>query len=137
MLNSNNSKSMTTAIALRAIGQNLSELFPLNLEIELRDGAFHITGKSLGHIMKQGENNSERIMQRAWDFLARRKAKLDMLQWQFDTPSISHIYTIGRLIDLDTKHLGHRAALDAIPDVYSLAEPLRIIGRVIDSPGGS
>lgn len=75
-------------------------------------------------------------MQRAWDFLARRKANLDMLQWQFDIAPFSHSYTINQLVDLDTNYTGRRTALDAIADVYSLAERLRIIGRVIDSAGG-
>ena len=136
MLKSENYESMTTATALRAIGQDLSDLFPLNLEVEFCQGAYHVRGKSLDHILRQSEIQSERIMQRAWDFLIRRKAKLDLLQWQFEAASFSHSYTIGQLIDLDQKYTGHRTALDAIPDVYSLAERLRIIGRVIDSAGG-
>ena len=133
----NKTPNVSVAAALRSIGQDISSLFPLNIEIDFSDGVYQVRGKALSDIARgSADEENHHVMQRAWDFLVRGKAKIDMLQWHVNSDSFERSYEQCRLDEIDEQFNGRRADTDRLPDIYSLAERLRIIGRVIDSTGG-
>ncbi len=117
------------AVALRAIGQDLADVFPARLEIEITGENFVARGRSrTGLSKKTGEL---RMVRRIWHKLRQPIPKSESSRVGFlriYTPDdIDHLDKIGKSCRID-------AAQD--PDLYGLAERLRTIGAIIDEENG-
>lgn len=97
------------AVALRAIGQDLTSLLPQNLEIRFEDEAFVAHGVALRGAADTPENKGARFERRY---------------------SAEDLYKLDRVARLKQTGLAKK------PDAASLSESLRAVGRVIDAKPG-
>ena len=106
------------ARALRAIGQDLADLFPQRVEIEM-----------------SGD-----------DFIARGCRRPGALPWKNSELSqppatvqdarFARTYNAATIDQLDALGRARRTGSVQLPDLYSLSERLRIIGRIVDEKNG-
>jgi hypothetical protein len=101
------------ARALRAIGQDLADLYPEKLEIEMSDDDFVARGYGLDNRFA-AKDADENILAKIWKTIA--PADIDRLDEE------------GRS-RRDDRNKG-------TPDLYALGERLRTIGRIIDADEG-
>ena len=126
------------ARALRAIGQDLADLLPDSLAIEL-------TGEDF---IAQGMCNRTRL--ESWDAdqtlsgLRKLSAKLragilkpSTREPDLDLAPFSRTYRPADIDRLDQRGNQQRAGAGGIPEIYSLGERLRTIGKLVDSQNGS
>ncbi|HEX9453439.1 MAG TPA: hypothetical protein VGA27_03740 [Candidatus Binatia bacterium] len=124
------------ARALRTIGQDLSDLFPETVEIEIRGENFNVRGQCAKVRMEAREPKQARkgLKDFCIDLLARdvtsRPAKEKVTTIEF-----SRTYTSEDINRLDAIGMGRRFGVGKTPDIRSLAEILRTIGRLIDGQG--
>jgi hypothetical protein len=108
---------------LRVIGQELSRLQFVCFEIEIEDNAFLIRrdASSKGKPGQPARKN--------WSSLLGANRK--------ETSEGDVIcYTLDDLEELDTKRMATRRGAGGTPDVHSLGEALRTVGRFVDARGG-
>jgi hypothetical protein len=124
------------ARALRAIGQDLSSLFPQSLEITLHGKNFEIVGRYLPR------DTVEKGAQRDIHLLGKLRKKFignPSSAAPADVPAgataFNRAYTPADIDELDQVGCNHRYGPDTAPDIYSLAETLRMVGRIVDSNG--
>jgi hypothetical protein len=109
------------ARALRAIGQDLADFFPERLEIEMSGENFVARGRRRPGA-SAWRNNEERVIQRA----------LSQPSPQVQQSPFVRTYTPDDIDHLDEMGRARRTDADQRPDLYSLAERLRMIGRIVD-----
>jgi hypothetical protein len=121
---------------LRAIGQDIADLFPVQLEIEERGRTVNVRvrcdrkrsqSKLPPEAPKSGLGG---IIRKLHSFRLDRepeKAELADVHRSYEPIDISRIDEAG---------LHRRAEIGRIPDIHNLAEALRTIGRIIDADGG-
>jgi hypothetical protein len=122
--------------ALRAIGQDLAGLVPENLLIEFNGG----------DLVAHGLCSKSRIEQLngtgAWNGMKKLVGKVsDMIRVPAHEPdlefvSFSRSYSPEDLDRLDADGSHYRGGNNPIADIYSLAERLRTIGKLIDGHNG-
>jgi len=124
------------ARALRVIGQDLADLFPENLAIELHGDSFVANGMCTKNRIE--ENNAAT----AWASLKRLSGKLmmEIFRTRSGEPDLefvpfSRIYDARDIDRLDIQGTKNRNST-GMPDIYSLGERLRTIGKVIDAHHG-
>jgi hypothetical protein len=124
------------ARALRAIGQDLAGLLPEDLVIELDGDRFVANG--LCAKSRMVEQNSPA----AWTGVKKLIDKMsDIVRVPSHEPDLEFVpfirvygaNDINRLDEHGTNYRGHDSGM---PDIYSLAERLRTIGKVIDAQSG-
>jgi hypothetical protein len=124
------------ARALRAIGQDLSKLFPQSFEVTLEGMNFEVSGR---YIPKDA---AEKDAQPDNHLLAKLRNKL--LRDPSGAPSMdspagpvtfNRTYTPANIEAIDEANFNHRKGPASAPDIYSLAEILRMVGRLVDSNG--
>jgi hypothetical protein len=124
------------ARALRVIGQDLSALYPESVEIIVSGADFivrGIAGTDLGAKMV----DSEGVLQKIWRKLVRRTPKTDLSQAPASEIPFQRTYTPHDINRLDEDWAALRGTTTRrIPDIYSLGERLRTIGRLVTSLGG-
>ncbi len=124
------------AAALRLIGQELADLLPLILEIEVKDDQFVVTGRGLPEPV-QTEGAGQNILRKIWQAVIRHDPAADLVDWQLKSVPFTRTYSHADLLRADQQHSKKRTAADALPEIYSLGERLRIVGRLVYANGGA
>lgn len=125
------------ARVLRVIGQDLADLLPENLAIERRGDEFVANGFCTKSRMEEIEwatsrAGIKRLIDRVADALIRPPAREPDLEFV----PFSRTYSAGDIDRLDTQATNQRGNYGGMPDIYSLGERLRTIGKVIDGQNG-
>lgn len=120
------------ASALRAIGQDLADLFPLILEIQVKGDQFIVTGKGLPDAQAEGET----ILNKVWKALIHQDPATDLVDWQLKSVPFSRTYSRADLSRSNNERSKERKVAGDLPEIYSLSERLRIIGRIVHAKGG-
>jgi hypothetical protein len=119
--------------ALRAIGQDLTELFPRILVIETDGINFTACGKS-------HPNPFHRIRKSAfkniWQKLIGDAPEPDPVAYECGADDFQRAYTPDDIERLDQLFSANRTGQVTRPDSYSLAERLRTMGRIVNSRNG-
>ena len=124
------------ARALRVIGQDLAALVPENIAIELQDDSFVAHGLCAKNRMEQRESSYSLC---AVTKFFKRLAS--MLQQPSREPDLEFVpftrtYKFSDLENLDDHAIARRGNPEGMPDIYTLGERLRTIGKVIDGHNG-
>jgi hypothetical protein len=125
------------ARALRAIGQDLSGLFPEQLEVSLLGKDFHVVGRYMprakgGKASPQGGVFAERM----WKGVFHGQRSVQANEPAVEPVSFERTYTQDEIKHLDEIGASQRKGAATTPDIYSLSEMLRMVGRIIDAAGG-
>lgn len=131
----NQAVSHDPAAALRVIGQELADLLPLTLEIEVKDKLFVITGRGLAEPVA-AEGTGKKFLRQVWHALIRHDPAVDIVDWQLKSVPFTRTYSLVDLWRSDRQQANKRTAVDGLPEIYSLGERLRIIGRLVYAKGG-
>ena len=125
------------ARALRVIGQDLSKLLPETLEIQLRGKNFVARGQCAKDRLDAKLAKPEKKDLKGFfaDMLAR---DVSTLTRQAKSPIVEFSYTYSPedINRLDEIGMGRRFAVGKMPDIRSLGEMLRTIGRRVDDQKG-
>ena len=124
------------ARALRVIGQDLAPLVPEHLAIEL-DGENFVARGDCAKSRAPGQNSSawvavKRLINKVSDIL-----RVPNLEPELDLVPFSRVYNMDEINRLDAQATNSRGYDSGMPDIYSLGERLRTIGKVIDAQNGS
>jgi hypothetical protein len=123
------------ARALRAIGQDLANLFPQQLEIECRGESFEVRVQC---DRKRLESKKPQARKKGLGAFIGRVAnyRLDKPTEESDVVTHARTYNPDDINRLDQSGVDRRTQAGKVPDIYSLGETLRTIGRIVDSNGG-
>jgi hypothetical protein len=123
------------ARALRVIGQDLAVLVPENLAIELHGDDFVANGLcAKSRIQEQAISpwtGVKKLVDRVSDIIRVPNPEPDL-----EFVPFSRTYSVHDIDRLDQKKSDHRGDDVGMPDIYSLGERLRTIGKVIDAQNG-
>jgi len=124
------------ARALRVIGQDLAGLVPENIAIELHGDSFVAHG--LCAKSRMDDRVSPLSVCAVKKFFTRMARMLRPPSHEPDLEFVpfTRTYKISDLEHLDDSATGRRGNRADIPDIYTLGERLRTIGRVIDGHNG-
>ena len=125
------------ARALRAIGQDLADLFPSLVEIHVYGEKFVVRGECAKERLaaKQSKPQRQGFKDFCADMLARDVATLAG-QAKTVTIPFERSYSAEDINHLDEIGMRRRFGVGKIPDIRSLAETLRTIGRLVDGQSG-
>lgn len=124
------------ARALRVIGQDLAALVPESVTIELRDEAFVAQGLCTKSRIDDANPSSLMSLKKAFGKMAAAIIRPPMREPELEFVPFSRTYNADDINRLDRQATQHRGRADAIPDIYTLGERLRTIGKVIDAHDG-
>jgi len=124
------------ARGLRAIGQDLGKLFPQSLEITLQGMNFQVTGRYLPRDPggKGAQGNSQLLDKLRSKFL-RDQSTVPPVESSTESIGFDRTYTPADIDRMDETGANRRNGVDKVPDIYSLGEMLRMVGRIVDSEG--
>ena len=120
--------------ALRVIGQDLADLFPERVEIETAGDKFVVRGEHRDksqHMVKNGGVAVPGLKK-----LLRRNGTADSVDTSLSIVPFARTYAAEDIDRLEEAGTLHRKTGDDKPDLYSLSERLRMIGRIVDASGG-
>jgi hypothetical protein len=125
------------ARALRAVGQDLADLFPSSVEIQVYGEKFVVRGECARERLaaKQPKPQRQGFKDFCADMLARDVATLAG-QAKAVTVPFERSYSAEDINRLDEIGMRRRFGVGKIPDIRSLAEMLRTIGRLVDGQSG-
>jgi hypothetical protein len=125
------------ARAQRAIGQDLATLFPETLEIEIQAENFIVRGQCAQNRLDAKLATPQKKGLKAFcaDLLARDVATLAR-QAKSSTVEFTNTYSPEDINRIDEIGMGRRFAVGKMPDIRSLGEMLRTIGRLVDGREG-
>ena len=125
------------ARALRAIGQDLADLFPQTVEIQLYGDKFlaRIQCSKERFDAKQPKPQRKGLKDFCADMLARDVSTLTR-QAKSATIQFDRSYAPEDINQLDEIGMSRRFGVGRIPDIRSLGEMLRTIGRLVDGQQG-
>ena len=125
------------ARALRAIGQDLAHLFPESVEIQFVGEKFVVRGQCTQDRLaaKQPQPQRKGLKDFCTDMLARDVSTLTR-QAKSATVQFDRTYTPDDVNQIDEIGMRRRFGVGKIPDIRSLAEMLRTIGRLVDGQAG-
>jgi hypothetical protein len=124
------------ARALRAIGQDLSNLFPQSLEITLTGTNFQVDGRYLPR--PAGDKGGKRegaLLDKLRNKLRADSAVCGPAESATSPISFSRTYCPADIETIDEAGMARRNDATTAPDIYSLGEMLRMVGRIVDSNG--
>jgi len=128
------------ARALRAIGQDLADLFPQQLEIEYRGDSFEVRVRC---DRKRLEKKKPQPLKSGLRNVFHKLATYQLGKPSLATPSeeaeiatFERTYSPDDINRLDESALRRRAQAGKIPDIRNLGEALRTVGRIIDANEG-
>jgi hypothetical protein len=119
--------------ALRAIGQDLAELFPRILVIEVDGTNFTACGKSHPNPFHRVRKST---FQNIWQRLLGDAPEPDPVSYECGTDDFQRTYTPADIERLDQLFSAKRTGQVTRPDSYSLGERLRALGGIVNSRGG-
>jgi hypothetical protein len=124
------------ARALRVIGQDLAELVPENIAIELQGDNFVARGLCAKNRMEEKYPSSswpqlKKFFIRMASIIGppRREPELEFVPF-------TRTYNVREIEQLDETATNRRGDSEGMPDIYTLGERLRTIGKVIDAHNG-
>jgi hypothetical protein len=124
------------ARSLRAIGQDLTELYPEELEIRFVDSEILATGlgvtQSSYRQIIQGS-----VLQKAWDRLRGQVITSRAAAAPLRREHFTRKYTRDDINRLEQIGSAMRTDRGGKPDIYSLGERLRTVGRIVDGCEGT
>lgn len=120
------------ARALRVIGQDLADLMPENLAIELHGNEFVAHGFCAKSRIK---DQSSTILKKLFDRVA-AIIRAPTSEPDLEFVPFNRTYNADDIDRLDRQETNRRGAPNGIPDIYTLGERLRTIGKVIDAHNG-
>jgi hypothetical protein len=116
---------------LRAIGQDLTGLFPKTLVIEINGDSFEARGESYDNpFQRVHESNVKRLWQRLFS-----KAAAVTSASPTDL-SFARVYSAEDIERIDALNKTNRSGIQKRADNYSLAERLRTMGSIVNSRKG-
>jgi len=125
------------ARAFRAIGQDLADLLPDSMTIEPDGDKFLVHGMCNRARLESQESNG------GWNTLRKVGAKLragimrpPIGEPELDLTPFTRSYQAEDIERLDARGNQNRYGAGGLPEIYSLAERLRTIGKVIDGHQG-
>jgi len=130
------SESHNYARSLRAIGQDLTECNPEELEIRVSGAEFSATGVGLLQSAPE-EKEGGNAIGRAWNRLTSKEPKPGGCADSRQPQRFTREYTPDVINRLDELGRPKRANREGKPDIYSLGERLRTVGRIVDSCHGT
>jgi hypothetical protein len=125
---------ITYEAALRAVGQDLADLLFESLEIKIEDKTLVARGRCILHASKGIPKSTEGFARKAWNSLTGKGARenkeplLEPFERKYSPEDINRLDELGKT---------QQSSAGKTPDLSSLAETLRTIGRAIDSKGGT
>ncbi len=127
----------TYARALRAIGQDLANLFPETVEIELHGEIFIVGGQCAKSRLDARQPKPQRkgLKDFCADMLNRNVTSL-IQKTQSETIEFNRSYAPKDINRIDEIGMSRRFTVGKIPDIRSLGEILRTIGRLVDGQEG-
>jgi hypothetical protein len=124
------------ARALRAIGQDLGNLFPQSLEITLQGMDFHVTGRYLPRdLAGKGAQGNRQLLDKLRSKFLRDQSTVPPVESSTESIGFDRIYMPADIDRMDETGANRRNKIDKVPDIYSLGEMLRMVGRIVDSQG--
>jgi len=125
------------ARALRVIGQDLADLFPVSIEIQIQGQQFVVRGECSKDRLaaKQPKPQRQGLKNFCAGVLSRDVATLT----GGGKPAIvqfERVYSPEEINQIDEIGMRRRFGVGKIPDIRSLAETLRTIGRLVDGQAG-
>ena len=121
------------ARALRAIGQDLTDLFPKLLEINTDGVNFEARGQSHTNPFHRVR---ERRFNKIWNKLFIKDAEAESIRPELTTEVFTRTYSPDDLERLDQHYSSNRSGQQKKPDNYSLAERLRTMGGIVNARQG-
>ncbi len=125
------------ARALRAIGYDIANLFPESVEIQVVGEKFVVRGQCSKERLtaKQTTHQGKGLRDRCADMLNRNVLSLGHHAKSATVP-FELIYSSNDVDQIDEIGKRGRSGAGKIPDIRSLAEMLRTIGRLVDGQTG-
>ena len=130
------SESNNYARTLRAIGQDLTELNPEELEIQVTGVEFMATGVGVTQPPQEQVEVGHGIG-RAWHRLTSRESNPGSPPASQQRHRFTRKYTADAINRIDELRRPSRANKEGKPDIYSMGERLRTVGRIVDSCHGT
>lgn len=123
------------ARALRAIGQDLHELIPQQLEIVYKEDTFEVQVRC---DRKRAEKKNPPAEKSGLKNVFHKLAtyRLDKGPGGPDIATYEHSYPPDEISRLDRIGLHRRTQAGKVPDINNLGEALRAVGRIIDAADG-
>lgn len=125
--------AITYSRILRAIGQDLADLFPKVLQIETDGTHFVARGQSHRNPFQQVKKSTYKNI---WRHLLGKHSKGEPVSVEAAAPGFTRSYTPEEIENIDRLYRAHRTEQNGRPDSYSLAERLRVMGGIVDSRQG-
>jgi hypothetical protein len=120
------------ARALRAIGQDLTDLFPRILEIDTDGVNFEARGESHANPFHQIKEHS---FKRLWNKLFGKDLAPEPMKPE-SAAAFHRVYSPADIERLDQLYSANRSGQSKRPDNYSLPERLRTMGSIVESRKG-
>jgi hypothetical protein len=118
---------------LRVIGQDLANLFPYDLEIELQGTDYVARGHCARKRLEAETPKTQKpTLKSAFVKLLNRDVQAPFTDSEPEVGEFSRSYSRDDIDRLDSMGTSHRTGMDRIPDARSLGESLRTIGRLLD-----
>jgi len=119
---------------LRAIGQDISELYPKEFVIDTDGKNFIVRGQSHPNPFKHHEKRG--WLAKFWRKLSAKNLTSDMVVNELLDRDFSRSYTAETIVALDQAYSARRTGQLTRPDNYSLGERLRTLGGIVSSRQG-
>ena len=124
------------ARALRAIGQELGQLFPQSLEITPQGTNFQVVGRFVPRDAgAKGTQGNGQLLDRLRSKFLRDQSTVPAVESTAAPVSFDRTFTPTDIERMDEIGAIRRGGSDKVPDIYSLGEILRMVGRIVDSDG--
>jgi hypothetical protein len=124
------------ARALRAIGQDLGKLFPQSLEITLQGTNFLVVGRYLPRDPgAKGAQGNGQLLDKLRSKVLRAQSTVQPVESSTGPVNFDRTYTPADIDRMDERGADRRNEVNKVPDIYSLGEMLRMVGRIVDSEG--
>ncbi|MSP37071.1 MAG: hypothetical protein EXR70_01095 [Deltaproteobacteria bacterium] len=127
----------TFARALRVIGQDLADLFPDTVEIKFHGETFVVSGRCAKSRLDARQPTPQRkgLKEFCADFLSRDVTALGQ-KGLTASVEFNQRYAAEDINRIDDIGISRRFTAGKLPDIHSLAEMLRTIGRLVDGQKG-
>ncbi|HKY08086.1 MAG TPA: hypothetical protein VJQ55_07595 [Candidatus Binatia bacterium] len=135
-----NQPSNYYARVLRAIGQDLADLFPQQLEIELKERTFVVQvrcdRKRSEHKAATQATEQPKAAGLRGFFHKLNTIRLDKPPDKPEIVTVNRTYNPIDISRIDESGLHRRIQVGKIPDIHDLGESLRTVGRILDAEEG-
>ena len=125
------------ARALRAIGQDLADLFPESVDIQVDGEKFIVRGEcSRDRLAAKQPKPQRQGLKDFWADLLARDVSARAGPAKAATVPFERSYSPQDINHIDEAGMRRRFGAGKIPDIRSLAEILRTVGRLVDGQSG-